>query len=332
MNKVEVLIIEDQSVGEIYRKHIERSLNIKATWVKNKAGALKVIEEFNIKVIIADQRLEAGELGTDVLRSIKEINPHIVTIMLSGEANTDELDTANQDGLFKYLNKSQVEKLSTYVLQALQKYEADIIEKSTTSINKLIFTSSKSTFSFWNRYKVYLVSQICIDKEFVFKETWKETYNIRAGQEREETEEIEVSTELIIENEIIAEIAQKYSLKVTQLKNSLATESNLKFSNKIRTQSSELSKVITRMTTKTSLPPIPQNTDEDYLVSKRYETNQVYEKTINFISIVCPCCSKNDIYTLVTYLPTNKIASREVNYYRSREKEIIDCGTSIINN
>ena len=91
MKKSSILIVENDDVGRIYKETIEDILNIDVFWAKNENEAINIIENNYIKVALLDQRLDAGELGTDVLEKLRKIQPNVIAIMLTGKAHNEEI-------------------------------------------------------------------------------------------------------------------------------------------------------------------------------------------------------------------------------------------------
>ncbi|MFK2724759.1 response regulator [Bacteroides fragilis] len=70
-----------------------------------------------------------GKKGTDLYKEIKNINPSIKAIMLTGEASSDEVGLAMRLGFSNYLNKGEILKLPEIVLSLYIQYEIDILKK-----------------------------------------------------------------------------------------------------------------------------------------------------------------------------------------------------------
>ena len=69
-----ILIVENEESGKVYKEILERALNVEVFWARNKDEAIHIVENNHIKVALLDQRLEAGELGTEVWKIIEQ-NP-----------------------------------------------------------------------------------------------------------------------------------------------------------------------------------------------------------------------------------------------------------------
>ena len=66
--------------------------------------------------------------------------------------------------------------------------------------------------------------------------------------------------------------------------------------------------------------------NQDYLAYKSFQVNQLYQKSLNILEIVCPECDNSDIYAVISYAPRLRVAKRQVDVLRSGKRNIIDCG------
>ena len=64
--------------------------------------------------------------GTELFHKIRQIDPNVLAIMLTGEATKEELAKAINVGFSFYLSKNEISKLSNYVLDLFTKYEVAI--------------------------------------------------------------------------------------------------------------------------------------------------------------------------------------------------------------
>ncbi len=120
--KGKILIIDDEQ--EFVTTLTER-LNIRGyetTGVTNFSEAVKYINE-NPDVVILDIGLKDAD-GLEVLKKIKEINPSIQIIMLSGYGNYERINKSLQNGAFDYLIKPvEIEDLISKIETAKLKRE-----------------------------------------------------------------------------------------------------------------------------------------------------------------------------------------------------------------
>lgn len=122
MKKARLLIIDDEQ--ELVTTLAER-LNLRgyeAKGVTSFSEAITFIKELP-DVIILDIGLQDTD-GLEVLKRIKEINPSIQVIMLSGYGDTDRINKSLQNGAFDYLIKPvDIEELVSKIDSAKLKKE-----------------------------------------------------------------------------------------------------------------------------------------------------------------------------------------------------------------
>ncbi|GLI53863.1 response regulator [Thermodesulfovibrio yellowstonii] len=122
MKKAKLLIIDDEQ--ELVTTLAER-LNLRgydANGVTNFSEAITFIKQIP-DVIILDIGLQDTD-GLEVLKRIKEINPSIQVIMLSGYGDNERINKSLQNGAFDYLIKPvDIEELVSKINSAKLKKE-----------------------------------------------------------------------------------------------------------------------------------------------------------------------------------------------------------------
>ena len=141
-SKHTVLIVDDEV--EIL-KSLNRGLHsesYKRIFASSGAQALELFARENqISVIITDMRMP-GMNGLDLLKSISEISPHTVKIVLTGYTQLPQiLATINHVDVFRILTKpwDLETELKVYIKEAIELYERSFVNS-----NKLLSTEKKS--------------------------------------------------------------------------------------------------------------------------------------------------------------------------------------------
>lgn len=125
----EILIVDDVEVAaNDFAALIKANLRFNVIAVSTSVEAIEVVKKHNIRVVVLDQVMP-GKKGTDLYKEIKNINPSIKAIMLTGEASSDEVGLAMRLGFSNYLNKGEILKLPEIVLSLYIQYEIDILKK-----------------------------------------------------------------------------------------------------------------------------------------------------------------------------------------------------------
>ena len=111
----EILIVDDVEVAaNDFAALIKANLRFNVIAVSTSVEAIEVVKKHNIRVVVLDQVMP-GKKGTDLYKEIKNINPSIKAIMLTGEASSDEVGLAMRLGFSNYLNKGEILKLPEIV-------------------------------------------------------------------------------------------------------------------------------------------------------------------------------------------------------------------------
>lgn len=327
-----VLIVENTDAGYRYKQLLENELGVEVIWVKTEKEAIETVESNFIKVAVLDQRLTPPELGTEVFKKLKKIQPNIMGIMFSGRAQAKELNEAKEKlQYYKFVDKNDVlDELPESVREALEIYNFPSPHPKTNYQRKLIYEFRKSKFSFLHKFEVYLISSNLLEEHFVFDDRWAERMSVAAGDNVTREFEIEFKKTAELEVKSLTELETKFTSKVKVLQNTIGNEIAGKLSTELKTKESNEIRIKAKITNQLSVPAIPSDVKQDYLASKSFETNQVYEKHIFIIEVLCNYCLVPETIPIVLFVPTNKIWKRQIDVLRSGQKTIIDIGIAIV--
>ncbi len=136
-----VLIVDDEENNlQLLKRTFRGKYNILTA--TNGVEALEVVNQHGneISLIVSDQKMPIME-GTDFLKRVKETNPQIVKILLTGHVDTDILVSAINDcELFQYILKPfEPEELKIAVESGIEKY-------SMASNNKVFYSELRELF------------------------------------------------------------------------------------------------------------------------------------------------------------------------------------------
>ena len=138
-NSYQVIVVDDdKQAARAFAELIEAKLKIPVKPETEPNEVLKLVAGENIKVIVLDQRMPELS-GTELYKKIKNINPHIVALMLTGEAERKEVCDAISIGYLDCIvEKNDIQSLPNKVVIALAEYEKRLIkEEKTLSIPPL---------------------------------------------------------------------------------------------------------------------------------------------------------------------------------------------------
>ena len=140
-DKYTVLIVDDEENNlQLLKRTFRGKYNLLTA--HNGVEGLEVVKQYGDKIalIVSDQKMPVME-GTEFLQKVRETNPQIVKILLTGHVGTDILVSAINDcDLFQYILKPfEPEELKIAVENGITKY-------SMASNNKVYFNELRELF------------------------------------------------------------------------------------------------------------------------------------------------------------------------------------------
>ncbi len=140
-DKYTVLIVDDEENNlQLLKRTFRGQYNLLTA--HSGLEALEVVKQYGdqISLIVSDQKMPQME-GTEFLRKVRETNPQIIKILLTGHVDTDILVSAINDcDLFQYILKPfEPEELKIAVDRGITKY-------SLSSNNKMLYNELRDLF------------------------------------------------------------------------------------------------------------------------------------------------------------------------------------------
>ena len=140
-DKHTILIVDDEDNNlQLLKRTFRGQYNILTA--HDGVEALSIVRDFGNKIslIISDQKMPVME-GTEFLKQVKQTNPQIIKILLTGHVDTDIIISAINDcDLFQYILKPfEPEELKIAVESGISKYEM-------SSNNKMYYNELRELF------------------------------------------------------------------------------------------------------------------------------------------------------------------------------------------
>lgn len=184
----DVLVVDDViQAAEDYGRLIQVRTGLKVTWTSAPEDAEELVRQSDIKVVVLDQVMPVR--GTELMQRLKNINPHLKTMMLTGEASGKEIGQAINLKFDKYLDKADVKELPGYVRGLYADYECDFYDYLKKISPKLLRITWKGIY--------YLISKKKINSNFADERQTKTLFSIFAGEEQERVTENIVAENII---------------------------------------------------------------------------------------------------------------------------------------
>ena len=99
-----ILIIDDEAIMRNFLLEALKRKGIEAVAAENGEKGLKILQEHSFDMVITDMKMP-GMSGLEVLRKIKEISPHTLTIVITAFGTIENAVEAMKSGAFHYLIK-----------------------------------------------------------------------------------------------------------------------------------------------------------------------------------------------------------------------------------
>ena len=144
-----VLIVDDEeSVRRTFRDWLNRAnLNVRILVAADAEGALLQANEQPIDLAILDWALGAGEDGLELLKDLREYQPEVVAIMITGYANKATPLDAMRMGVRDYIDKNQ--DLSEKTFLAAVRKQLEQIRPATRRVTPTQYQSAGVSGNRW---------------------------------------------------------------------------------------------------------------------------------------------------------------------------------------
>lgn len=314
----EIVVIDDApDAAKDFAALIEIQTGLKVQSFVNPNDLLDFITHVPIKVAILDQVMPETR-GTELFEKIKSIDPNVKAIMLTGEANRDEVAKAMNNGFSLYLSKSDITQLPHKVLDIYAKYELSISKDLKNKTATKLFPFWKSMLS-----PYYLVSCTPYGAQKVSEEG-ECILDIYEGEEKEWSSILNVENKIHIESKSEQKLESELSLSPEWIK-CLASSIN---SNITTLFSKQFSSTSQQGTTQKRTYKIPQHPNEDGITVSRRVIEQfpIFQYYHVVIRKVCRLCKQAKYISIIVSKQTNKIKTRQTDYMSDNSKNIIDLG------
>lgn len=190
----EVLVVDDVlSAANDYARLIETKIGLQVAYTSDVEEALKYVQYNDMKVLVLDQKMPVT--GTQLLEKLRPFTS-ARAIMLTGEADKEDLGNAINLNFHAYVDKSKVIQLPDVVFSQYTKY-LDDYNKRIKHCKKEYVNWSINTFDIVITYKL---EDIILENTFVDSKQRKTFCQILSGQQKESAYELETAKEMIVES------------------------------------------------------------------------------------------------------------------------------------
>lgn len=320
----EILVVDDNKQAAVeFARLLAVKARLSAVATDDPIEAVQLVKSNPIKVALLDQRMPKRD-GTELFKDLKKIDPLLKAIMLTGEADAQEVGAALNLGFSDYIHKSEVENISPRVLLHYCSYHIDVAERSSMA-NKALYTVKHGPF--WARETIdfFLISADLIDEQYVTSNNWKTIVKIDAGERTKRTISKQKISRLMIEEEEKAKLHAGVGVKVPIIEG-LTAKIEETIENKFKATSSMEDSSTDTVEREFKLPDEPGDPQSLHVKSRQYEQAPVYHQIRLIIRKVCSCCNSSDIFVLNVNLPTSRVATRQIDFMSDCSSRFTETG------
>ncbi len=325
MNKIniepEILVIDDNpDFAQSAANLIEARYGFSCVPACDKETVLDILRHNIIKVAVIDQVMPEIK-GTELFKEIKKISPTTIAIMLTGEATSEDMGNAMNIGFSSYLNKNEIKKLPDFVFKQYVEYDKCLSKNMNT---KELFVERKLYIFPIISYYIHSVDKI--NSNYVFDDSWKTATTIHAGEEQEQEFSVEFEDKITISEEYERKIRSELEINkkshLVALKNTINSELNKKYTALYSVSKKENHKSKRKL----FLPKEPDDIKVPHIVKRDIENAPIYNEYRIIIRKECKLCKNSQIFPITIYKQTNKIKTRQIDYYSDGSKNETDTG------
>ncbi|WP_027450958.1 response regulator [Xylanibacter brevis] len=318
----EILVVDDDlEAAQAFADLLMAKIKIGAIAECDPKKVLQHVRQNEIKVVVLDQRMPQIS-GTDLYRDIRKENPYIKAVMLTGEADREEVAEAmGQLHYAAYLEKRDLDSLHKKVVLAYSKYEEAMeLQKENRCHKRLwIFNPLKNRFF---TQKMDILSIECVNDNLTFPNNWRTNFILDAD-EREQEDTYEFEDEIIV----TAGSDIKMTSKFTGALSILPT-----FKSEIDaaiTESYNLNRRLKKRATKKvkNTYRLQDHAETGKIVVKKiFESCPVYSQYHILLRKICRFCKSVQIMPMTVYKRLHKEATKVTIYYTDGTSDVIDTG------
>ena len=103
-NNIKILIVDDEKITLKNLVHVMEKEGYEVVGALNGPDALKILEEEEFDVVLADLKMEKVD-GIQILKRCKELYPDTEVIMITGYATVEAIGSAMKNGAFYCIAK-----------------------------------------------------------------------------------------------------------------------------------------------------------------------------------------------------------------------------------
>lgn len=318
----EVVVVDDDIIAaRSFRDLVAATTGLRVMATADPEELLAAVAGGTVAVVVLDQRMPK-HLGTDLYQVLIDRGARVRAIMLTGEADPDEVGSALELGFRGYLHKSQIRELPAKVLQEFVAHRAESI--SAASSQPVVLDRR---IGLWRRTQLTfrMAGLTIVESSTAIPDSWRDIAVVQAGATEKRTIENEATASIVIEHSSQAVLSTKLGLSTKALAQ-LSTELSSQISSTIRVQRTETLKTRVQVERTFSLPNEPQDPDVVHVRMRKIQVGDAATMVRADLLGTCSCCSLRDILSIDIYVTTGGLILRHVDRLNTGEQRVYELG------
>lgn len=320
----EILIVDDsEGLALNTAEFVQNELRMPVAYAITSRAAVEIVEQNPMAVVILDQRMEGDISGTELFLRLRQIRPGIRAIMLTGQAEGDEVGQALRLGFTDYLPKSRIAELPVRVLQQYLQHHTRGSEVGYA--DDILIWPPRPWMRLWRRYEIRLKAVVVVDERVVDSSSWRTLLQVNAGEEKKLTRQLTSSRLVALEESSQKSLKSSLALNnraLVALTSSL--EHTLASSSKTSVSTSETAVNTTEQLFR--LPAEPDDSKQLFVRARHFQATPVNRRVVVTVLMRCRCCDLSRFLPLVMSQETGLIATRHKDYMSDGSVHTIETG------
>lgn len=323
---INIIVLENQNVGEDYRDAIKKFLvsrgmeNCIVKWFTTIKETIEYAKENNVQLLVFDQRLNAGETGSDAFKALREINERTHGIMITGVATLRDWTNAQQYGPCLLVEKD----IKTVVIKLIQAVEQSLTRYFTNSEgaivdNKVLVKAKKIPIHKEDRIEYSMLSYYLDEEEYIPQNGWKTDVELVQGITKKHKFELKSSATISVSNESTMLLENTNQAKLGEFESELMSH----FENTFKSTFQSNTEISSSYEDELSGPDINPDTSKKYITCIQYKYADTFKKYIVHCLKTCKCCESKIYFDYAVLIP-NKMRKRKMETHYSTGEILVD--------
>jgi DNA-binding response OmpR family regulator len=321
----EILVVDDSA--ELARQAAELitvGVQLPAVHASDSKSAREIVEQNPIAVVVLDQRMGADLPGTELFGVLKKLRPDMRAIMLTGEAEADEVGAAFEVGFHEYLHKGRIAELPDRVRLHYLKHRAERVAELTENQDKLLWPR-RGWLRVLRRDEIRLLTVTVVEPRFVDPADWVTIIQLNAGEERKLSRQVARNVSLVLEEQ------SQRSLQATLRLAPRALDAVTAALQSTLSRSFKKTRTISDTVTDSSeqifkLPPEPEAPSEPYVRARLFKRAPIQRKVLVTLAVSCRCCGLRNVIPLVVFQDTDLFATQHEDRMSDGTVKVVETG------